>query len=111
GAIPAVEVGLAESQGLAKVTITENLVNGIDDDDFRIIAPTGVTFATGGTFSANATGVVSTTFSANDTLLVSVAGTNNAATDTVTVTPKAFIGPSVAVDQLLTFTIVDGDTA
>src|SRR5690606_19996519 len=51
------------------------------------------------------------TFSANDTLLVSVAGTNNAATDTVTVTPKAFIGPSVAVDQLLTFTIVDGDTA
>ncbi len=77
--------------------------------NFRIIAPTGITFAStqAAPTAPVATVSVDTTFSANDTLLITL--TPTAGTDTITVTPNVFIAGTAAAG-FNTFTVADGNT-
>lgn len=108
GAIPDYEPS-NQVREFAELVITENFTNAVTEGgQFRIIAPTGVTFD--GDVVADRVGIqaatVATTFLANDTLLIT-AGTENA-DDERKITAEGIIG-SLAADGLLEFSIVDGN--
>jgi hypothetical protein len=121
-ALPASSV----DQYTGELVITENLSNGLADSKaFRVVAPAGVVFTgsyafankaiTGATYSdytAGAkTGIVSTTFAANDTIqvLTNDLVVDNNSKKNVKLKFKVNVLPT-ATAGLQTFTIVDGNT-
>ena len=95
---------------IATFTITEVFTNAMTTtagSKFRLLAPAGVTFATssaGATAASISAGAVNSTYTANDTYLLTVA-----VTGTVTVADLDVVVSGSAASGLLSFDLVDGD--
>ncbi|MBT3709597.1 MAG: hypothetical protein HOG19_09165, partial [Gammaproteobacteria bacterium] len=95
---------------IATFTITEVFTNAMTTtagSKFRLLAPAGVTFATTSAAEADGSisaGTVNSTYSANDTYLMTVA-----VTGTVTVAGIDIVVSGSAAAGLLSFDLVDGD--
>ena len=95
---------------IATFTITEVFTNAMTTtagSKFRLLAPAGVTFATssaGATAASISAGAVNSTYTANDTYLLTVA-----LTGTVTVADLDVVVSGSAASGLLSFDLVDGD--
>lgn len=109
GALPDRTPGLTTNQNLAPLTISELFAGALGAGNFRLIAPTGVTFnnaasvvTTSCTGCVTTTPTITATFAPNDTLVINVL-----ASPSITFTPQAIIGPGVS--GFIEFDIVDGD--
>lgn len=95
---------------IATFTLAEVFTNAMTTtpgSKFRLLAPAGVTFATssaGATAASISAGAVNSTYTANDTYLLTVA-----LTGTVTVADLDVVVSGSAASGLLSFDLVDGD--
>lgn len=111
GAVPDLVPGNTQAQKLAALTITEAFGGAITAGNFRLIAPTGVTFNNADAIlpsvlpagAITATPTITATFSPNDTLVFAVAVPSS----TITFQPQAIIGPNAS--GFLAFQVVNGD--